>query len=194
MDEPTVSPPITVAPADIQPRTGFPWKSVVLIVATIALTVGLAFVPANLIEQLGDYGYLGIFLVTLLSSATIVLPSPAVGLVLAAGGAATLNPTLIGLVAGLAAGIGEFTGYLAGIGGSEFARRTRFYIQIERYVQRWGMLTIFVLAFIPSPFFDFAGIAAGTMRMPFSRFLIACTLGKTLRFIGVAWLGQMLLG
>jgi len=145
-------------------------------------------VPADLMEQLGSYGYLGVFLLTLFSSAMIVIPSPALGAV--ALGGKVLNPWLVGLVGGVAAGLGEITGYLAGRGGSEVAQRSRFYEPIKRWVERWGSLTIFVLAFVPGPALDVAGLAAGTMRMPFSRFLCSCMAGKILRMILVAWLGH----
>ena len=54
------------------------------------------------------------------------------------------------------------------------------------------MLMIVVLAFIPGPGLDLAGIAAGATRMPFRRFLLACLAGKVLRFIAVAWAGHFL--
>jgi membrane protein YqaA with SNARE-associated domain len=158
---------------------------------TIALTLGLAFIPADVIEQLGAYGYLGVFLLTLLASATLVLPSPAVGVALLAG--KTLNPWAVGVLAGVAASLGEITGYIAGIGGNQLAQRSRFYPRVEHWVQRWGVLTIFILAAVPGPILDLAGLAAGAMRMPFGRFLIACMLGKTIRFIGVAWIGNLFL-
>ena len=157
---------------------------------TVLLTIALLFVPGDLIAWLGAFGYLGVFILTLLSSASIVLPSPAVGVALAAG--KTLNPWLVGLLGGVAAGLGEITGYIAGLGGSSFAQRSRFYPRVERWVRRWGLLTILVLAFIPGPVFDLAGIAAGTLRVPFRRFLLACLIGKVLRFIAVAWAGHAL--
>lgn len=191
VEEPTL---IHTEAAPTQPpgKQPFPWRSALLVAATIGLTVGLAFVPRDFVAQLGDYGYLGVFLLTLLASATLVLPSPAVGVAFLAGG--TLNPWLVGMISGVAASIGEVTGYIAGLGGSEFAQRSRFYPRIEGYVRRWGILTIFVLAIIPSPIFDLAGIAAGTMRMPFWRYFIACLAGKTLRFLLVAWLGRLAVG
>jgi len=168
----------------------WPWRALLMLGATLLLTVALLLVPGDLVARLGAYGYLGVFVLTLLSSATIVLPSPALGVAALAG--KTLNPWLVGLVGGVAAGLGEITGYLAGLGGSPLAQRSRFYPRVERWVRRWGILTIFALAFIPGPVFDLAGIAAGTMRMPFRRFLAACLAGKVLRFIVVAWAGHVL--
>lgn len=175
--------------APAQPNA-WPWRSLLMLFTTLLLTIGLVLVPGDLVARLGAYGYLGVFLLTLLASATIILPSPALGVAALAG--KTLNPWLVGLVGGVAAGLGEITGYMAGLSGSPLAARSRFYPRIERWVQRWGILTIFVLAFIPGPVLDLAGIAAGTMRMPFQRFLAACLAGKVLRFIAVAWAGHFL--
>jgi membrane protein YqaA with SNARE-associated domain len=168
----------------------WPWRSALLLVGTVALTVGLPFIPGDLVARLGAYGYLGVFLLTLLASASIVLPSSALGVAALAG--KTLNPWLVGLLGGVAAGLGEITGYTAGLGGSALVARSRFYPHVDRWVRRWGALTIFALAFIPGPIIDLGGIAAGTMRMPLRRFLAACLAGKVLRFILVAWAGHFL--
>ncbi len=166
------------------------WRATVLFASTVLLTVALiVFVPIDAVKRLGAYGYLGVFVLTLLSSATIVIPSPALGTAFLAGTA--LNPWLVGLVAGIAAAIGETTGYVAGYSGSNMATESRFYPRVESWVQQWGFVTVFVLAAVPSPLIDLAGIAAGTLRMRFRAYIIACMAGKTLRFIGVAWLGHM---
>lgn len=176
---------------DIVPSST-PWQALLLIGGTVALTMLLAFVPGDVMEQLGAYGYVGVFALTLLASATIVLPSPALGAALLAG--KTLNPWLVGVLSGVAAGLGEITGYVAGYSGSTLAARSRFYPRVERWVQRWGLVTIFSLAALPSPLIDLAGIAAGTMRISFRRYLVACLAGKILRFTAVAWVGRMIGG
>jgi membrane protein YqaA with SNARE-associated domain len=157
---------------------------------TVLMTLALiALVPVDMIDRLGSYGYLGVFVLTLLASASILIPSPALAAALLAG--STLNPWLVGLLSGVAAGVGESTGYLAGYGGSSLAVNSRFYPRIEGWVRKWGALTIFCLAALPSPLIDLAGIAAGTLRLPFRVYLVACVLGKVLRFTAVAWLGRL---
>ena len=178
------------AQPDAAVQRALPWRSLLVLIGTLLLTIALVLVPGDLVARLGVYGYLGVFLLTLLSSATIVLPSPALGVAALAG--KTLNPWIVGLVGGVAAGLGEITGYMAGLGGSSLVARSRFYPRVERWVRRWGALMIFALAVVPGPVFDLAGIAAGTMRMPFRRFLAACVAGKILRFLAVAWLGHFL--
>lgn len=191
-DEVPAAAPFAPAAAETarEGRPRVPWQSILMVAGSAALTIGLLFVPADIVGRLGSFGYLGVFLLVMLSSATIVLPSPALGVALLA--AKTLDPWLVGLVSGLAAGVGETTGYLAGRGGGEIALRSKHYPRIERWVARWGTLTIFVMAVIPTPIMDLAGIAAGALGMPYRRFLIACIAGKTLRFIGVAWAGYFL--
>ena len=48
-------------------------------------------------------------------------------------------------------------------------------------MQRYGTWTIFVLALIPNPVFDLGGMAAGTLRFPVPKFLVACTAGKVIK-------------
>jgi uncharacterized membrane protein YdjX (TVP38/TMEM64 family) len=55
--------------------------------------------------------------------------------------------------------------------------------------KRWTAFFIFLLAFVPNPFFDLAGIAAGTLKIPIGYFLIACWLGITLKMILIAYAG-----
>jgi membrane protein YqaA with SNARE-associated domain len=58
------------------------------------------------------------------------------------------------------------------------------------------MLVIFVLAVIPNPVFDVAGIAAGALRMPVLRYLGAAAAGKVIKNIlvagGASWFGDLL--
>lgn len=172
-------------------RRRIPWHPVLTLVGTIALTIGLVLLPFDP-SSLGTYGYGVLFVLTLLSSATVVLPSPALAAALQAS--KTLDPLAVGLIGGLAAGIGEATGYLAGKSGTEVARLRERPLgrRVERYVTRWGMLTVFVLAAIPLPLIDLAGIAAGALGIPFWRFEAACIAGKTVRFLLVAFAGRAL--
>jgi membrane protein YqaA with SNARE-associated domain len=48
---------------------------------------------------------------------------------------------------------------------------------------------IFVLSFVPNPFFDVAGATAGALRFPLWKFLLMCFLGKSLRYMLIAFAG-----
>lgn len=156
------------------------------VAVSVILTVLLLILPIDY-QSLGSLGYLGVFLSTLLPSATVIFPSPT--LAAAFIGGTFLNPFLVGLVAGLGATVGELTGYLAGYGGSVLAAESPHYARVKAVMERFGLWTVFVFALIPNPLFDIAGIAAGAMRLSLWRFQMVCFAGKAVRFIVIAYLG-----
>jgi membrane protein DedA with SNARE-associated domain len=140
------------------------------------------------VEELEGFGYLGVFLISLLLNATIILPAGNF-LVIATLGAALSFP-LVGILGGLGAAIGEFTGYAAGYSGQAIIKKRKLYTRLEGWMKKWGSLTIFVLSAAPL-FFDLAGIAAGVLRFPVWKFFIACWLGRTVLYIAIAWAGAV---
>jgi membrane protein YqaA with SNARE-associated domain len=129
-----------------------------------------------------------VFLISLVGNATIVLPAPSLALVFAMG--SVLNPLLVGLVAGVGEALGELTGYAAGFAGRAVIEDYQTYGRMVDWMERRGGITVFVLSAIPNPFFDLAGIAAGTLRYPVWKFLLFCWLGKTLKTTLVALAGS----
>ena len=59
------------APPDAAVQRTLPWRSLLVLIGTLLLTIALVLVPGDLVARLGVYGYLGVFLLTLLSSATL---------------------------------------------------------------------------------------------------------------------------
>jgi uncharacterized membrane protein YdjX (TVP38/TMEM64 family) len=161
---------------------------IVALLASVTITA-LVWVFRDQLVQLERYGYLGVFLVSILSNATVVLPAPGLAVVFAGG--SVLNPLLVGLVAGIGEPIGELTGYMAGYAGSAVIEDHARFQQIASLLERHGFLTLFLLSLIPNPVFDLAGIAAGMARIPIGRFLLPCWLGKTGKAILVALLGSV---
>ncbi|NLD73365.1 MAG: VTT domain-containing protein [Chloroflexi bacterium] len=161
---------------------------ILAVAASLAITIAIIAFRDQL-AALSGYGYLGVFLISLLGNATVVLPVPSLAVVFAGGG--VLNPILVGLVAGLGEPLGELTGYLAGYGGSAVVEETSRYGKIQQYMASHGMLTIFVLSAIPNPLFDLAGIVAGMSHMPVWKFLLPCWLGKTIKALAIAHIGSV---
>ncbi len=162
-----------------------------LAVLGVALLSGaLLFVPLDY-QAFGNYGYLGVFVVTLLATGALVLPVPYLALIVVAG--SFLNPVLVALVAGLAAALGELTGYLVGYTGRSLIPHNRWYRLLERGVTRFGGPVIFVASVVPNPFFDAVGIIAGATRLPVWLFILVCFLGKTIRFWLLAFAGNSFL-
>jgi uncharacterized membrane protein YdjX (TVP38/TMEM64 family) len=136
------------------------------------------------------YGYLGVFVVSLLLNATVIIPVSAMAVISSLGGAFP-SPFLVGLAGGVGAAIGEMMGYIAGRAGRDLLAKNRIYVRVEGWVQRWGMVAVFVLSIFPF-LFDIVGIIAGATRMPLWKFFIACWLGRTILYIAVAYIGAVI--
>ena len=152
----------------------------------VAITV-IIFLNRDRVYEFGNLGYLGAFLISLVSNASIVLPTPSLLLLFALG--ATFNPILVGVVGGLGGAIGELSGYMAGYSGRGIARNSKWFNRAKSWVSRWGTLTVFVFSLLPVLPFDAAGVAAGVVHFSIRKFLVACFLGKTLLYIAMALFG-----
>lgn len=161
-------------------------KDVLPLIAAIAITLAALYLSTK-ISAFSEFGYAGVFLISLISSATIIIPVPGFAAVLAL--AASLDPVLLGIAAGAGSAIGELSGYLAGIAGHGAVERTPAFKSHKKQVSKYGPAAIFLLAFIPNPVFDLAGIAAGAIKMEWWKFLLATSAGKILRFILLAYFG-----
>jgi uncharacterized membrane protein YdjX (TVP38/TMEM64 family) len=181
-------------PAASQNRAGnqpFTLRHALAIGGAVAITA-LIVVFEDRLRDLGHLAYLGAFLAMLIGNATVILPVPGLAIVFALG--STLNPLLLGLAAGPGAALGELTGYLAGYGGSAIADDLKVYRTIERWMDRYGVIVIALLAAIPNPLFDVAGMVAGVMRVRWWHFLLAAWVGKTIQAAVVAYAGALSLG
>jgi membrane protein YqaA with SNARE-associated domain len=188
--EETVDSDTGVAMAAIPPKPKEP--SVVGRIAALLLAVAvtvLIFFYRDRLADFSSYGYLGLFVVSIVGNATILLPAPSLAATFLAGG--IFNPVLAGVVSGAGMAIGELSGYMAGYGGTAILdpRDLERFEKLQNWMRRHGFLTIFVLAVVPNPIFDLAGVAAGVLHFPLPRFLLACFLGKTVKGLAFALAG-----
>jgi len=163
---------------------------ILALVFVIGLTLFL-YLNRDRVEELEVFGYPGIFLISLISNATLILPLPGVLFTSAMG--AVFNPFFVALAAGSGAAIGETSGYLAGYSGQGIIERTKWSDRIEGWMRKYGSITVLLLAFVPSPLFDIAGVTAGILKMPFLKFLFWCMLGKILKMLVFAYGGSFIL-
>jgi membrane protein YqaA with SNARE-associated domain len=167
------------------------WKlivqRVVALVFAITITVVL-YLLRDTIKSYAIYGYPGVFVISALGNATLILPAPSFAIVLVLAG--TLNPFWMGIAAGCGAALGEMTGYLAGFGGRGVVEEKPIYKRLAVLMRKRGAWIIFLLALIPNPFFDVGGIMAGMLKMPWWKFFAAAAAGKSIRFIILALLGE----
>lgn len=163
--------------------------TLIILVIAFAVTFVILFNPERRAEAealiRSPMGLIVLFLLSVLSSATLILPVP--GLALTALAATAGNPLVVGLIAGTGQTLGEMTGYLAGYSGQELVDNAPRYARMVSWMQRYGPVTIFVLALIPNPIFDLAGIVAGALRMPVWLYLSSALLGKIIKNVLIAY-------
>lgn len=160
---------------------------VIVLIFVIVLTI-LLVINRDRIQSLQAYGYPGIFLFSILANATILIPVP--GVVFTSAMGAIFNPLFVSLAAGGGAALGELSGYLAGFSGQAVVENSERYERVVRWMRKYGDWTILVLAFIPNPLFDMAGMVAGILKMPLGKFLLFCVIGKILKMMMFAYAGN----
>ena len=171
-------------------RTSRPVQILLLILA-VGLSLAIVWLTNQYqqeLRNLGDYGYLGLFVISIIGNATLIIPAPVFVVACAAG--VIYGPIGVGLVAGLGSALGELTGYMAGAGGKALIPQGKRYDQLYLFMQRHGMLAIFLLGAIPNPIFDVGGIIAGALRMKGWKFIVAAWAGKAIRLGITAWACQ----
>lgn len=167
-----------------------PWITALQVAAVLAIVAGAFWLGTQreLVQRFSQWGYVSSFVISLIGSATVILPAPGLALILALG--AHLNPVLLGVVAGFGSGLGELSGYLAGRASRNLvSQRGKFNAFLHHMTTRYTAPALFVLAILPLPIFDIAGILAGALRMPVVRFLAIVISGKIIKHILAAYLG-----
>jgi uncharacterized membrane protein YdjX (TVP38/TMEM64 family) len=163
-----------------------------LLVIAIIAVIGIVYAKnPEFFKDLEGYGYAGIFVISVILNATIIIPISVMAIV-SSMGAVLPSPLLVGIIAGVGAGIGEMTAYLAGRAGRALLAKSSVYTRVEKWVMRWGWIAVFILSVFPFVF-DVVGIIAGAMRMPWWRFWLACWGGRTVSYVTVAYLGSVIL-
>lgn len=154
----------------------------------IAINVGFYFVPINY-AILGDYAVAGVFGITALATATIVIPVPYIPVVMRiAQQYHDLHMlVLIALAAGAGSVVGEISGYMVGRTGRHAFEDTRFsrWVAAQMTHPVRAFIALFSLSAPPNPLFDVAGIAAGAFGVPFWLFATAVFSGRFVRMLGI---------
>jgi membrane protein YqaA with SNARE-associated domain len=187
------------------PTKGSLVRAILFLVALLVIVVGLSFLisyyfpseeefKTEFIPRYGKYAYPAIFLICLLSSFTIFFPAPGTVLWLLLVKFLHLNKVLAGVVGSIGGTLGELTAYYVGYAGRaviapQYSQR---YQMAEKWMRRYGGITLFVFAFTWLPF-DVAGLAAGSLKYPIGKFLLFCWAGRLPRHIIEAYVGVSLL-
>ena len=179
-------------PPERQPSSALTLTLIRLLTLLFVVTLGVViFIYRDRVQELASYGYVGVFLIAMIANATVLLPIPGVMVVFAMG--AVFNPLLTALFAGLGAAVGELSGYLLGFSGQGLAERSKTLVRISDWMEhnrKLSDLAVLIMAAIPNPFFDLAGIAAGTLKIPVWRFLLFCAIGSVIKMLAFAYAGN----
>jgi membrane protein YqaA with SNARE-associated domain len=140
-----------------------------------------------------QYGYLGIFLVSLIGASSIIIPIPYTILIFWMG--KILDPVLVAISVGIGSAMGEFFGYFLGYYGRALVNdeRKRKMDYILKVFRRYGDITIFIFALTPLPD-DLLIIPLGIMHYNFLRAFVPYLLGKTLMCFILAYSGRLSIG
>ena len=163
---------------------------ILALVFVVGLTLFL-YLNRDRVGELEVFGYPGIFLISLITNATLILPLPGVLFTSAMG--AVFQPFWVAVAAGSGAAFGETSGYLAGFSGQGIVERTKWSDRIEGWMRKYGAVMVLLLAFVPNPLFDIVGVTAGILKMPYPKFLLWCMLGKILKMLAFAYGGSFIL-
>ena len=167
------------------------------IILTIAMAVAVVYFWAE-VRSLGQYGYLGAFVISVLGGATVIIPVPMLAVQFALGG--VLKPYYVGLAAGAGETLGAIAIYMTGYGGgtaflnSKHVRIQAIYQRLMSWVERRGSLTLFILSSLINPFFYPVALAAGALHLGIWRYTIICWVGKTIKGMTIAYLGYWGIG
>jgi len=170
-------------------------------VIILGLSVGLYFLLRYLmayfdlsVEGMASTAYLVVFVTSLISNASIIVPVPIfVAIMIAA--ASKWDPILVALIASSAGTLGEITGYYAGYLGKKIivSKATPGYEKLVGWMKRHGPLGIFLLSLQPILPFDVAGLLAGASKLPLWKFILPCWAGKFPKYLLGCYLGGVIL-
>ena len=165
-----------------------PISGLLAAIVLVAVIAYIYFKYPGFFDTLKNYGYLGVFIISVFLNATLIVPVSNMTVIFAMG--ATLpEPWLVGIIGGISAGIGEMTGYIAGRSGRNILAKNKVYARVETWVKKRGWIAVFILSIFPFVF-EVVGIIAGALRMPVWRFFVATWLGRTIIYVTVAYLGH----
>ena len=136
----------------------------------------------GLFQLLLQYSYLGVFVLSFIGTASIIIPVPYTLIIFTLSmHPSQWNPTLLIIAGGFGSALGEFTGYALGYFGRRIIseERQRKMTYLVRVFDRYGPLAIFVFALTPLPD-DLLFIPLGIMRYKFYKAFIPALVGKLL--------------
>jgi membrane protein YqaA with SNARE-associated domain len=147
------------------------------------------------LESFAQYGYFGIFLISLLGATSVIIPIPSSVVIFILSSQTAFDPLLIAVAAGAGAAVGELSGYLVGLGGrrvigEKYKKKMDILMKLFK---RFGPVVIFVFALTPLPD-DLLFIPLGVMRYKILHAFVPALLGKFVSNLIIAYAGRLSIG
>ncbi len=162
------------------------WPAVISVGLTTTLCI-LIIQHREFIDELRHWGYLGLFLVNVVASGTLVLPGMGAIITFTFGG--VLHPAIVGLVAGLGEATGAVGAYLTGYGGRGLLVADPLRGRFSAFMERHGSKAMFLMAALVNPIYYPFAVWMGVLRIRVGRFFMYTLLGRTLKNLLLAYLG-----
>jgi membrane protein YqaA with SNARE-associated domain len=143
-----------------------------------------------------QYGYVGIFIISLIGASSIILLVPDSLVVFTISGLKfgenwLYSPLLIAVAAAFGSTLGEFSGYLLGLSGKNFIgkRYGGKMDSIEKIIVKFGSIAIFVFALTPLPD-DLVFIPLGLIHYNAVKAFMPALAGKFVMNLMLAYAGR----
>lgn len=156
----------------------------------MGITEIVVYIISNSHNFVSRWGYVGIFIVSLVSSASILLPLPSFVIIFTFG--AVYDPFWVALAGTLGASIGNITSYFLGLGGKELLedRYSKRLKKIKDTFKKYGApLWIILVHVTPLPD-DIVGIFCGVIRYDFRKYFLYSFIGLLILYLILAYSGH----
>lgn len=168
----------------------------VIAIATIIITISaiLAVVGVHgLYSFVLSLGYAGALISGFIGTSSLMISifPPQIIVFLLSDPALGLNPLFLGILAGIGAGIGQYTHYYIGEGG-RYVISEKYRKRIDTWkprVEKYGAILIFLFAVTPFSPDDIIWIPLGMMKYPKKKALAASIIGKIVMLVAFAYGG-----
>ena len=167
-------------------------KVFAVIVFALSLILSIVFlIFKDYFQGARTLGLLGLFIINLVSNASLFVSAPALLTVIAGGN--MYPPVLVALSSSLGATIGDLIGFIIGFSGRKITlhklEKKMWFKFLENFFKRHGSWVLFIFAFIPNPLFDSIGVLAGLLNYSLLKFFLIVFIGRLIRYFLLAQAG-----
>ncbi len=137
-------------------------------VTFLLLTLCISLDP----EPFLRFGYLGVFVFNLFGPGTLLIPSLS----------GHMNVYSLALATSLGMAFNDSVSWLIGRSGGKIIPYSKKFAKVQGFIERFGLFGLLFLSFLPLPY-DFIGLIAGYLKLPYKKFLFPTFVGRFVRMM-----------